>query len=106
MSSGSTLNLTTGRSVASDRALRRFLGASLLDCVALWRVFLATFGILPVLARPIPRCQLAWRLAIAPMSSPKAPTAVWIALLDSHLGVSVADSLALTALASPYYELL
>ena len=76
------------------------------DCVALWRVFLATFGILPVLARPVPCCQLAWWLAVTPVPSPKATPTVWIALLDGHLGIAVADSLALTTLASSDYELL
>ena len=76
------------------------------DCVALWRVFLATFGILPVLAAPMSRCQLAGRLAITPMPSSKAAPARWVALFDGHLGISVADSLALTTLASPDYELL
>ena len=57
---------------------------------------------LPVFAAPIPRCQLAGRLGITTMPSPKAPTAVWIALLDGHLGIAIADGLALTTLASPY----
>jgi len=102
LSSGSTLNLTTGRSGASDRAARRFLVASLLDCGALWRVFLATFGILPVLTRPVPCCQLARRVAVTPVPSSKATPAGWVALLNRHLGVAIADSLAFTALASPY----
>ena len=100
--SSSTLNLTTGRSGASDLLQRRLETAFLLDFRALWRVFLATFGILPVLAAPMPCCQLAGRLGVALMPSPKASAPVWIALLDSHFGVSVADCLALTALASPY----
>jgi len=74
--------------------------------VALWRVFLATFGILPVLARPVPRCQLARRVAVTPVPSSEALAPCWIALLDRHLGIAVADGLALTALASPDYELL
>ena len=106
MSSGSTLNLTTGRSRASHFESKRLETGFLLDSDRLWRVFLATFGILPVLAAPIPRCQLAGRVAITPMPSSEATPAVWIALLDGHLGVSVADGLALTTLASPYYELL
>ena len=104
--SSSTLNLTTGRSGASDLPQRRFLGASLRDCVALWRVFLATFGILPVLAAPMPCCQLAWRLGVALMPSPKAPAPVWIALLDCHLWIAVADGLAFTTLAGTHYKLL
>ena len=104
--SSSTLNLTTGRSGASDLPQRRFLGASLRECVALWRVFLATFGILPVLAAPMPSCQLAGRLGVALMPSPKAPAPVWIALLDSHLGIAVSDGLAFTALAGTHYKLL
>ena len=39
------------------------------------------------------------------MPSPKAPAPVWIALLDSHLGIAVADNLTLTILACTYYEL-
>jgi hypothetical protein len=97
--SSSTLNLTTGRSGASDLLQRRFLGASLRECVALWRVFLATFGILPVLATPMPSCQLAGRVAVALMPSPKAPAPVWIALLDRHLGVAVSNGLTFTPLA-------
>lgn len=76
------------------------------DCVALWRVFLAAFGILPVLARPVPRCQLAGRVAVTPMPSSEALAPCWIALLDGHLGIAIADGLALTTLASSDYELL
>ena len=104
--SSSTLNLTTGRSGASDLLQRRLETAFLLDFRALWRVFLATFGILPVLAAPMPGCQLAWRLAITPVPSPKAPAPVWIALLDSHLGIAVADGLAFATLAGSHYKLL
>ena len=50
--SGSTFNLTTGRSGASVLPLKRFLVAFSRDCGALWRVFL---GILPVFARKVPR---------------------------------------------------
>ena len=103
--SSSTLNLTTGRSGASVLPQRRFLGASLLDFEALWRVFLATFGILPVLAAPMPSCQLAWRLGVTLMPSPKASAPVWIALFDSHLGIAVADCLAFTPTTSSHNEL-
>lgn len=95
----STLNLTTGRSGASDLLQRRLETAFLLDFRALWRVFLATFGILPVLAAPMPSCQLAGRLGITLMPSPKATPTVWIALLNGHLGIAVADGLAFTTLA-------
>ena len=104
--SSSTLNLTTGRSGASDLPQRRFLGASLRECVALWRVFLATFGILPVLAAPMPSCQLAGRLGVTLMPSPKATPAGWIALLNAHLGVAVADCLTFTTLARAYTKFL
>lgn len=67
---------------------------------------MATFGILPVLAGPVPCCQLAGGVAITPVPSPEATPAVWIAFLDGHLGIAVADGLALTTLASPDYELL
>ena len=97
--------MTTGRSGASDRAARRLETAFTLDCERFRALFLATFGILPVLARPIPRCQLAGRVAIAPMSSSEAPTPCWIALLDGHLGIAIADCLALTTLARPDNEL-
>ena len=76
------------------------------DCGALWRVFLATFDISPVLAGPVPCCQLAGRVAVTPVPSSEATPAVWIALLDRHLGIAIADCLALTTLASPDYELL
>ena len=39
------------------------------------------------------------------MPSPKASAPVWIALLNGHLGIAVADGLAFTTLASAYYEL-
>lgn len=61
---------------------------------------------LPVLAAPMPRCQLAGRLGITLMPSPEATPAGWIALLDGHFWVSVADGLALTALAGSYHKLL
>ena len=104
--SSSTLNLTTGRSGASDLPQRRLETAFLLDFGALWRVFLATFGILPVLAAPMPSCQLAGRLGVALMPSPKASAPVWITLLDSHLGIAVSDGLAFATLAGSHYELL
>ena len=104
--SSSTLNLTTGRSRASHLDSKRLETGFLSDCVALWRVFLATFGILPVLAAPMPSCQLAGRLGVTLMPSPKAPAPVWIALLDSHLGIAVSDGLAFTTLAGSHYKLL
>ena len=67
---------------------------------------MATFGILPVLARPVPRCQLAWRVAITPVPSPEALAPCWIALLDRHLGIAIADGLALTTLARAYTKFL
>ena len=106
MSSGSTLNLTTGRSRASHFDSKRLETGFLLDSDRLWRVFLATFGILPVFAAPIPRCQLAWWLAVTPMPSPKATPAGWIALLYSHLGVAIADGLTFATLASAYTKFL
>ena len=104
--SSSTLNLTTGRSGASDLLQRRLETAFLLDCVRFRALFLATFGILPVLAAPMPSCQLAGRFGVTLMPSPKATPAVWIALLDGHLGIAVADGLAFTTLAGTHYELL
>ena len=106
MSSGSTLNLTTGRSRASHFESKRLETGFLLDSDRLWRVFLATFGISPVLAAPIPRCQLAWWLAVTPMPSSEATPAVWIALLDGHLWVAVTDGLALATLARAYTKFL
>ena len=102
MSSSSTLNLTTGRSRASHFESKRLETGFLLDSDRLWRVFLATFGILPVLTRPVPCCQLAGRVTITPVPSSEALASIWIALLDGHLGIAIADGLALTALASPY----
>ena len=40
------------------------------------------------------------------MPSPKATPAGWIALLNAHLGISVADDLALTARTGADYKLL
>jgi len=40
------------------------------------------------------------------MPSSKAPTPIWIALLNGHFGVAVADGLAFTPTASTHYELL
>ena len=104
--SSSTLILTTGRSGASDLPQRRLETAFLLDCERFRAFFWATFAILPVLAAPMPSCQLARRPAITPVPSPKATPAAWIALLDSHFRVSVADGLAFTTLAGTHYELL
>ena len=102
--SSSTLNLTTGRSGASDLLQRRLETAFPLDCERFRAFFLATFAILPVLAAPMPSCQLVGRLGITLMPSPKATPAVWIALLNGHLGIAVADNLALTILACADYE--
>ena len=104
--SSSTLNLTTGRSGASDLPQRRLETAFPLDCERFRAFFLATFGILPVLAAPMPSCQLAGRLGVALMPSPKASAPVWITLLDSHLGIAVSDGLAFATLAGSHYELL
>jgi hypothetical protein len=95
----STLNLTTGRSRASHFDSKRRETGFLLDSDRLWRVFLATFGISPVLAAPMPSCQLAGRVAVALMPSPKASAPIWIALLDGHFGIAVSDCLAFTTLA-------
>ena len=78
----------------------------MLDFEALWRVFLATFVILPVFTAPIPRCQLARRLAVTPMPSSEATPSVWITLFDGHLGIAVADNLALPILAGSDNKLL
>ena len=59
----------------------------------------------PVLTRPVPSRQLARRVAVTFVPSPKAAPAVWIALLNGHFGVSVADCLALTILTGTDYEL-
>ena len=64
------------------------------------------FGISPVLATPIPRCQLARRVAVTPMSSPKALPAPRDALLDGHLRVAVPDCLAFTPFAGSHHKLL
>ena len=104
--SSSTLNLTTGRSRASHLDSKRLETGFLSECVALWRVFLATFGILPVLAAPMPSCQLAGRLGVALMPSPKAPAPVWIAFLNGHLGIAIADGLTFTTTTSTHYKLL
>lgn len=104
--SSSTLNLTTGRSRASHFDSKRLETGFLLDSDRLWRVFLATFAILPVFAAPVPSCQLARRLAITPVPSPKAPPTGWIAFLNGHLGISVTDGLAFTSLAGSHHKLL
>jgi len=85
---------------------RRLETAFPLDCERFRAFFLATFGILPVFAAPIPRCQLARRLTVTPVPSSKATPAVWIALLDRHLGVAIADGLAFATLASAYTKFL
>ena len=62
--------------------------------------------LLPVLATPVPSRLLTRWVAVTLMPCPKATPAVWIALLNGHLGIAVADCLALTALAGSDYELL
>jgi hypothetical protein len=104
--SSSTLNLTTGRSGASALLQRRLETAFTLDCERFRALFLATFAILPVFAAPMPSRQLAGRLAVTPVPSPKATPAGWITLLDCHLGIAVADGLAFTTLAGAHYKLL
>jgi len=104
--SSSTLNLTTGRSGASALPQRRLETAFTLDCERFRALFLATFAILPVFAAPMPRCQLAWRLAVTPVPSSEATPARWIALLYGHLGIAIADGLAFTALARAYPKFL
>ncbi len=59
----------------------------------------------PVLARPVPSSQLTRWVAVTLVPSPETLAPSWIALLNGHLGVSVANSLALTALAGSNYEL-
>jgi hypothetical protein len=98
--------LTTGRSEASALLQRRLETAFPLDCERFRALFLATFAILPVFAAPIPRCQLAWWLAVTPVPSPKATPALWIALFDRHLGIAIADGLTFTALARAYPKFL
>ena len=78
----------------------------MLDFEALWPVFLATFVILPVFTAPIPRRQLARRLAITPMPSSETTPTVWITLFDGHFGIAVADDLALPILAGSDNKLL
>ena len=84
---------------------RRLETAFLLDFEALWRVFLDTFAILPVFAAPMPSRQLAGWLGITLMPSSEAPAPIWIALLNRHLGIAIADGLAFTALAGSHNEL-
>ena len=78
----------------------------MLDFEASWRVFLATFGILPVFAAPMPSCQLAGWLTITPMPSPKAAPTRWVILFNAHIWISVADNLTLTILARSDHKLL
>ena len=68
--------------------------------------FLPPLSYLPVFAAPMPCCQLAGRLGITLMPSSEATPSVWIALLDCHLGITIADGLALTALAGSHHKLL
>ena len=60
----------------------------------------------PIRTTPVASSQLTRWVAVTLMPSPETLAPSWIALLDSHLGVSVADCLALTALAGSDYELL
>jgi hypothetical protein len=60
----------------------------------------------PIAATPVTGGGFSGRVTITPMPSSEATPAVWIALLDSHLGVAIADSLALTSLAGSYHKLL
>jgi len=106
LSSGSTLNLTAGRSRASHFDSKRLETGFLLDSDRLWRVFLATFGILPVLAAPIPRCQLAGRLAVTPMPSSEATPTRWVVLFNGHIWIAVSDNLALPILTRSDHKLL
>lgn len=78
---------------------RRFLVASLLDFEASWRVFLATFAILPVFAAPMPCCQLAGWLTITPVSSSKATPTRWVIFFDGHIWIAISYNLALPILA-------
>jgi len=60
----------------------------------------------PIAATPVTGGGFSGRATITPMPSSEALAPCWIALLDGHLGIAVADGLALTTLASPDYELL
>jgi len=84
---------------------RSFLGASLLDFEASWRVFLPTFAILPVLAAPMPCCQLAWRIAVTPMPSSEAAPTRWVVFFNAHMWIAVSDNLALTILTRSDHKL-
>ena len=68
--------------------------------------FFATFAILPVLAAPVPSCQLAGWLTITPMPSSEAAPTRWVILFDLHVWISVADNLALTILTRSDHKLL
>ena len=85
---------------------RRLETAFPLDCERFRALFLATFGILPVLAAPMPSCQLARRLAVTPMPSSETTPAGWVVLFDGHIWIAVANNLALTILARSDYKLL
>ena len=60
----------------------------------------------PVLATPVPSGQLTRGIAVTLVPSSETLAPSWIALLNGHLGIAVADCLALTALAGANYELL
>ena len=106
MGSFSTLNLTTGRSPASCSPSKRLETGFTREFMASWRVFLATFGILPVFTGPIPCRHLARWLRVALMPSPEASTPVWIGLLDGHLWVTIANRLGFPVLTSTHHEFL
>ena len=59
---------------------------------------------LPIAATPVAGGGLGWWFRVAVMPSSKATPALWIALLDCHLGVAVADNLALPILTCADYK--
>ena len=61
---------------------------------------------LPISTTPETWGQLARWLRVALMPSPEASPSGWVALLNSHLGVTISDSLTLATLASPDHKLL
>ena len=60
----------------------------------------------PIATTPVTGGGFGWRVAVTPVSGSEALAPCWIALFDGHLGIAIADCLALTTLASPDYELL
>ena len=71
-----------------------------LDCVPLWCV------LLPLLATPVASRQLARRIGVAPMPSPKTLTPPRIGLLDGHVRISESDGLGPAVGAGSHTELL